>query len=423
MFLFRINKAILVGWLSKIITVIINFLSIKLLFNTVGVDGVAIQALLVSICGWFGVIFIGIPQTILNELTSAINKRQITNSKKNRYFTIYLNYVVLLVLISFLLTILINHGVIFNSIKNLKSFSLFLFIFSQSTLALNEIPNKILYAEGRIIFPNISNSIISILVFVVLYLCFNSKFINLSSSISTVFLMYSFPYLLVSIIYYLISFENCKLVNPLLMFKENFQELKSFFIFSIMSSFVLRIDYILLEKFSVLKYMAEYSVLSKIFMAGFFLYSLVLAILWPKFRTLYENGKQDEIVKILLRSILLGIFGVISFCSIILIFNGEIFKFISNNSILSLPSLTIILISIYYVIRICTDTFAVLAQSFGMTQYLVKITPIQAIISIIFGAILINYYNLNGLIVALIISYLLTVTWYLPLVILKNVKK
>ena len=74
----------------------------------------------------------------------------------------------------------------------------------------------------------------------------------------------------------------------------------------------------------------------------------------------------------------------------------------------------IALLGIYSIVRVWTDTYAVVLQSMeDMSQFWIYV-PIQAALSFSIQVAAVEIWGLSGVVIALITSYLLTVTWALP---------
>jgi hypothetical protein len=81
---------------------------------------------------------------------------------------------------------------------------------------------------------------------------------------------------------------------------------------------------------------------------------------------------------------------------------------------LTLPITVIILFGIYAVIRVWTDSYAVALQSQNQLKIFWIYVPIQAILSF-FGMYFFSlHYGLNGILTGLILSFVLTASWILP---------
>jgi len=83
----------------------------------------------------------------------------------------------------------------------------------------------------------------------------------------------------------------------------------------------------------------------------------------------------------------------------------------------------IIIFGFYYLIRIWTDTYAMVLQSVSILKPFWILVPIQALISLFGQIYFVRMYRLNGILYGLILSFLLTVSWGLPYYAIKYIFK
>ena len=76
---------------------------------------------------------------------------------------------------------------------------------------------------------------------------------------------------------------------------------------------------------------------------------------------------------------------------------------------------TIVLFTIYLIVRVWTDFFTVLVQAINDINNLIFLACFQAIASIALQIVLAQIWGVNGILVGLILSSILTVSWALPL--------
>ena len=99
---------------------------------------------------------------------------------------------------------------------------------------------------------------------------------------------------------------------------------------------------------------------------------------------------------------------------LILLFKEIIFNLIVRDKINNIQNTTIILFGLYFCIRVWSDTFSTLLLSINKVNIFYLYVPIQAGISFLLQYNLGLKIGINGIVLALIISFLLTAFWILP---------
>jgi O-antigen/teichoic acid export membrane protein len=83
----------------------------------------------------------------------------------------------------------------------------------------------------------------------------------------------------------------------------------------------------------------------------------------------------------------------------------------------------LMIIGIYQMLRVWTDTFAMVFQSMSLLKPFWIIVPIQSAISLGAQIVFVPSFGLYGIYIALICSFVLTVSWFLPFYLYKSVWK
>jgi O-antigen/teichoic acid export membrane protein len=168
------------------------------------------------------------------------------------------------------------------------------------------------------------------------------------------------------------------------------------------------------------EYIVTYSILQKIFGLAFFVYSSLLLALWPVCAELNASNNWNELKKYSTRYIWIGIAWVIIFTLTFKIFSREFLQILNFKG--NIHDSTIYLLGIYFIVRVWTDTYAMLLQSMNIIKPLWYLVSAQAIISISLQWRWAESGGINGLLIGLISSYLLTVAIGLPLVFYTRIK-
>ena len=157
-----------------------------------------------------------------------------------------------------------------------------------------------------------------------------------------------------------------------------------------------------------------YNIMSKIFGLINFIYAALLQSLWPICAEASSQKRFSDFYKIEKRYISFGVVVVIVSTLAIFLLQDFILNMLAPDKGFEFPLTLIILFSIYQMVRVWTDTYAMFLMSIGKLKPLWISVPFQAALSGSlqwYGAI---NYGLVGLLCGLIVSFLITVSWWLP---------
>lgn len=399
------------GWLAKIITVVFSLINTRMLLGLIGVDGFALYSIIFSLVGWLSLLNLAIPSAIQNT----ISKFRVAGKDLQELFQTILFIVIMIIVLGLPFLILLSN-IVYNTLlinyqylidKNY----LLIILFFLLLFGLSEIFNKILFALHKGYLPNIYPAIISIFSFFILYILQYKEIQN----VNIVLTLFFTPYMVIFIVSYIQSIGLVKPKFNKAIFNIVFKLMKKFFIFALLAAFVLKVDYIIMSLVLKANEITIYNIDMRVFNLILFMYGTILAALWPVSSELFHRKDYKTIKLNIKKNILLGVFISILMGAIVLLFKDKIFSLISGKESLTISLTTGFLTLIYIIIRIWTDSFATILQSMNEVNILIFTLPMQALISIISQYILGLHYGVNGIIIGLILSFLLTVVWVLPL--------
>ncbi|MBR8462169.1 hypothetical protein KDE12_04770 [Campylobacter sp. faydin G-105] len=418
-----INKLILskytisvfIGWLCKIVSLLLAFLNIRLMFGIVGVEGYALFSILSSLMAWFILINLGMPIAIQN----IIAKYRVNNIDRKQFYSNLMFLIFFILLLSIPIDCVASYLVakfLINKYLELISFiDIFLILYMFILNGLILILCVVLFAERRSIYPNIYPAIISIYSTIVLMIMR-----NFDMDISFVFVVYTLSYLFVFIlsIYQSIGFIKPKYDKSITY--EIFLSSRQFFIFLLLSTCVLCIDYIIAAKFLNDVEIVKYNFVSKIFNVIPTLHSILLATSFSNISESFQSKNIKHIVSILKQNIIIGFIITFIVSVVFLIFNEFIISLLSGRDDLQISYTTIYLAIGYMIIRNWSDAFGSALQASNNIAIINYIIPLQALINIFFQYVLVDKFGINGIFMALSISFLATVCIFLPITLTKR---
>jgi O-antigen/teichoic acid export membrane protein len=191
---------------------------------------------------------------------------------------------------------------------------------------------------------------------------------------------------------------------------------RGFLVFNLLGAAVLQIDYIILSQKALPTEIIQYYTIGKIFSFIAFINQAVLFAAWPTLTTLYSEGRTSEILRQIKRLVLMSL-GVASTATLfVLIAKNYIGTFLAPSLDSDIRASVIIGFGAVAVMRCLTDPFAIFLQSIGRLAPLISCAAAQAVVSGVLQWFLIDSLNIEGILLALLLSFALTSTWALPFI-------
>lgn len=398
--------SIAVSWMMRISSLVLAFVSIPLIINAVGKDVYGQFSIIQGMLPWFLLLDMGTGHRVQNEI--AIGKLQYAASV---YFSILKVSLVVSVLL-FLATQLLGDIVVKYLLKGDSSFY-FYYTLSMLVFCIWGVIESI----TKIYYALFKSETANALMLVANMCSLLSIFLTKSQSLSVYIISLFVPQIIARVILLLMFFMKHHTLISRVSWRETMDFIsraKGFFAFAILSNLVLYFDYIAIALVLNPAQYADYTVVSRIYFAGFTLYTSVLAIYWSRFTKLLHDSKNSEATR-LARMIIFSFFMAISACSVFLVLLlPEINKHLDDSSRISIDVGLIVSFSLYYMLRVWTDLHALILQSTDNMRMLLKLVPAQALMCITFQIVLGDYFGGTGVVWGLILSFLLSVSVALP---------
>lgn len=192
-----------------------------------------------------------------------------------------------------------------------------------------------------------------------------------------------------------------------------------FWVTGIAAAAVLQVDYIIIAQVLPAKDIVTYNVASKIFALVFFVYTALLQALWPVCSESIARNDWHRVFSMVRKYLIMGIAFALMCGMGFLLVNRWIVALIAPTLGSSIPATVVLLFTLYIAIRIWTDTFGMVLQSMNHLRTFWIVVPLQSVLSICFQIVGARVMGLPGVIVALSLCFLLTVSWILPFMCLR----
>ncbi|MCB5314408.1 MATE family efflux transporter [Yersinia intermedia] len=407
------------AWGSRLISIFIQFYSIKILLSLLGTEGYAVFTVIGSLVGWFLLADFGLGNSLQNQISHRrINNQAYQDVILCAAITIIPIFILLILLViissSFLSDFIFGNFSFLSNSQRIEIFQVSSLIFL--TTAIGNVSFKIWFSEHKGWFSNIIPAFSSILGLVLL-VSLTSDILGIHNKLIYSIYCFYIPAAILGTMSFLFKLiPSFKYFN--LLKKETFYLLlrngMGFFVFSLLSALVLQVDYIIMSKTLIGKDVVIYNIMSKIFGLINFIYAALLQSLWPICAEASSQKRFSDFYKIEKRYISFGVVVVIVSTLAIFLLQDFILNMLAPDKGFEFPLTLIILFSIYQMVRVWTDTYAMFLMSIGKLKPLWISVPFQAALSGSlqwYGAI---NYGLVGLLCGLIASFLITVSWWLP---------
>ncbi len=382
----------------------------RLLVQLVDTRGFAAHSIIASFATWLALLNLGIPSSVQNLISrwranhrSLVSLRQVASSLTLICAAVFSP----LVLLSAFLVhryVLVDYS--FVSLRALILAFLCMFVGGLGTVYMS-----MLHAEHRSIWPNFYPAATAVMVFAFLAICRNLAIGDFNFILSAYFL----PNALFAVLAFLLLRLRLRVDLEGTLIRQILVAAKGFALLAAMGALTLGLDYTILSRLLPANDVAAYSLTSKMFLVIQAIHAVVLNSSWTPLSDLYFSRQLAAARRRALQLSLIGI-ALSGFWSLIVVLMApQLYRLLAPNAVINVPHSLLLLWVGYIVVRVWSDTFYVALQSFGDTSALRKYMLFQAPISVLLQLVLGSRYGMEGLLLGIALSFVLTCAWYLPL--------
>lgn len=407
------------AWGSRVVMAGLNFVSIPLIVSLIGLDGYELYVLAGSLTAWYALIDIGLGSALQNIISTC-------RVKKKDYFDYIVNAVFIIFVALLLVTLMLMGlsdtigAILLQKYEGINLADKGRLFFEISVLLLllgsSNLVNRIWYGEQRGYLANLVPAIGYIIGFLILEAI---AAYNINTDIYQVIFVWYFPVCSLQICILLSRIHILKIgmlfscVKKEIMYKL-WKNCKGFWCFAFLSVMTLQINYIIMSQYVYDNGMVAYNLVDKIMNLSFFVYTAILSALWPIFTECFSQNNWSKVLGYCRRYIMLGVLVVVACVLFSVQFMPYIADLLLHGNYVEINSWFIVMFGIYYIMRVWTDTFAIILQSRNNMRPFILMVPLQAFFSVVFQYYLVTDYGIYGILGGLMLSYILTVVWYLP---------
>lgn len=406
------------NWSARAISLGAQLVSLPLLTSSLGEVDFAAYSVLVSLMAWFQLADFGLGSSVQNAISqSRVEHRRVDG-------------VIAVLLAAGSVVLLAGGGVLWMLSPRLADFLLGKFhlggasspatlVLCVGTLFLGntlwQSCQRVLYALGRGVVANILLSLPP-LAFLVLLWAWASR-VSPSHRLLACLLAYTVPLCALGLLSAAVLLVRH--ARPLpgefrAAARQLLRPASRFWAFALMSAAVLNVDYIVMSRTLQPADIGAYNVINRFFWVGITLYSGLLGATWPLFSELGVRRDWHVMAHHIRRYILAGVTVMLAITLVLGIAAPHLLRWLAPG-IKQIPhASTFALFGLYTCCRIWTDTYAMALQSIGRVGVLLRWVPAQALITVPLEFALSSWLGVNGILLALVGSFTLTVVWGLP---------
>lgn len=403
------DKATIIGWISRLGVLILSFANTRFLIEALGIDGMASYTIIMSITPWIGLLNLGLPITMQNEVSRLRSQgADIDTFQQHAIGTMLL---IGLFLLPMPLTIgWAIHSLLLVDYEQLSLSIIIIAVLLMYISAIFQLLPQLMYANNNAIWPNLYPLISAIWMFMVLAITVIFELTNIGLIMITVMM----SNILMPIH---ASLRSKSLKNFKIDLRVSFRQIlvsKNILLFTTIATSVLSVDYIIMSRTLNSTEIVKYGVTSKLFLIILTFHGVLIAVNWtPVSDSINSKSMKEARAKIA---------GILKFgmsigltCGIlIIIFQDFIFKTLTGGEVVNTSNFLIVSFLFYTLLRIWTDTFTFALQGCGRVNLINKFLPIQAVISCGGQYYLGGAFGAVGILWGMILSFLLTSAWIVP---------
>lgn len=425
----RVPRHMLVAasaWISRIVVAFVQLASIRILISGLGIENYSVFVLLVGLLGWFSLADMGVGVSLQNHISEKRAKNLPHDQELMAAATIAAGLLVVTIIAlhfasPYMAGILLKQFHVINNAEKAQLIFLTGAIFIIATLG--GIIYKVWYATQKGYLANIFPALAAAIGYYGIVAVNNSATSKplMYSLVAFLFPTAVFPFISLIVMVWRSAKNSSEKWNKAVL-RSIFHKAIHFWLVALMAALILQIDYVVMAQLLRPQDIVTYNMSTKIFGLVLFMYSSILLALWPIFSEKIIKKDWDSVKKYTKNYISMGMFFIAAMTFILVWLMPFFIKILAPKENIAIPVGFIVMLGFYQMMRVWTDTFATILQSMGDLKPFWAVMPVQAVLSVSFQWILAKHFGLYGIVLGLIISFLLTSVWCLPLALFKHIK-
>ena len=405
------------AWLARILIAGAQLVSIRIVLSNLGSDAYAVFALLTGLMVWFMLIDFGIGYAAQN----AISERRAIGEVYEREIVVGLAIGMVLLAATGVIFMLLSESIgpaylrqfsFLDSGEKVKYFSTVAILFLGA--GTGQIIYKVWYGEQRGYLANAVMALAAIVSLGGLWTVVHSDIEDKLYWGLVAYIAPSMVFPLVASTWRLAQAGRAAWIFERSELKRLTSRAWRFWGFAAMSAGVLNIDYIVMSQYLSPSDIILYTITTKVLGFALMIYGTTLMAFWPVCTELAAKNQWVEIFRHIKSYLVAGGIAVVIVATCFSVWREEISILFTGGKPIAIPWGFVALVAVYYLIRVWTDTFAMILHSVSDLRPLWAFVPVQVLLSGSLQWFLAPKFGVNGIVVAVMLSFLLTVVWALP---------
>ena len=392
--------------------------SLRVLSKALAQPEYAAFIIFVGLIGWFNLADFGLGYAVQNAVTRRLAKGEIVSAEILTAYIILMATTLVVGLVLFIFEGPVAYLLFSKITENGATLNKYTFIGVTSLLAVSgmaTMSTKILYAMHRGYVANVAAAFGSVVGVGILIVGVDSASDKI---LFAVFALYG-PTVLLNVIFCCRQFFQAfqsrikiewRAVSSLM------YSARGFFVFYFMAAAVLQVDYLIMSQKIAPQEIVHYFMVAKIFSFVSFINQAVLFAAWPRMTAIYETGDRTELTKIIRKLVTTSILTTLSATVFVLALRVPLGSFLAPGLETAFRVTVILGFGVLALLRCLTDPFAIFLQSVNQMMPLILFAIAQAVIGGSLQWFLADTLGIEGILLALVLSFILTVAWGLPLI-------
>jgi len=411
------------AWISRIIVALVQLASVRFLITGLGLEQYSVFALLMGLGGWYALADFGVGVSVQNHVSESRAKVKPQEGYTLAAGVLAIFFLVMTIGLLYLVSpyigpLFLKQFAFMDDPEKVKMFATVGALLIGTSIG--GIAYKIWYAEQKGYWSNIVPAIASLIGLGGIALVNQSAVPDKLYLSLVTYILPAAALPLIALLYQIVTSAKKVATFDANCFTQIVRRAGHFWGFAIMAAAVLQIDYVVMSQFLKAYDITVYNISTKVFGLAFFIYGAVLAALWPIFAENIANQNWKVVKARTKKYLSLGL-AFMALCSLSLIWLMPVaVRILAPYEKLVVPPALIVFLGIYYMVRVWTDTFAMILQSMSDLRPFWIYVPIQAVISVVLQWTLAPIFGLYGILLGLLASFVLTVSWALPFAVKKH---
>lgn len=407
------------GWIGRIVAAIAQLAALRVLTEMLGVDGYGAFAVMTGLLAWFLLADLGFGAALQNHISGLRVSGRSANSA-----IMSVGLLLAIVMIALMCVWLVAArwagpallGRFGTVLPRDATLAFLAYAIMATGTGVASIAMKITFAEHRGYLAHAMTSsaaLVGVLGLVVLGPYFQDHKLALALAV------YQAPAWIIPTAFLIWKIGRMRAAGELLTLDRQAVRLlwrdgRKFVLFFALAALVNNIDYVILSQTVAAGDVAVYAVLSKFYVLAFTVVNSVISAYWPVSAEMIHRRELGGLRRLVTSCVVLGAVVIVSGSIVLLLLRVPIGHILSPSEYIDLPATMIPLFALYWLVRVWSDTYAMLVTSASKPEILSFVAAPQAALSLVLGYFGAKVYGLPGLMLGMTTSFILTTVWALP---------